>query len=187
MAGNILLGLGISLMSRAQLGSDAVVAFSEVCSGKIGITMGQMTTLINICLFITILIVWRKNIGIATAIVAFLNQYPIDFFNAMLSHSDSFFINVLMCLLGILITAAGAAVIIETKLGMGIYEAFMYSFVYRFHFRFVYVKYVVDGFFLIITLILRGPIGLGTLLSYFLTGIFIEFFTPYAGKIMRLE
>lgn len=180
--GNILLGLGIALTSKANLGVDVTIAFSSAMSSRIGVTLGQMTAITNAVLVAIVLLVYPKNIGLGTVLVAFGNQYPLDFFNMIIPSTDVFVIRVLLLIAGIVIIGLGASVIIASNLGMGIYEAFVFAFSKRFEKNYVLCKYACDSIFLIMVLILRGPLGIGTIASYALTGICIDYFNKTIGK-----
>lgn len=185
--GNIFLGLGIALTSKASLGVDVTIAFSSAMSSRIGVTLGQMTAITNAVLVAIVLLVYPRNIGIGTVLVAFGNQYPLDFFNAVIPATDIFFVRVILLILGIIIIGLGASVIIASNLGMGIYEAFVFAFSKRFSKNYVLCKYACDSVFLIMVLLLRGPLGVGTIASYALTGICIDFFNKIMVKYISFE
>lgn len=185
--GNILLGLGIALTSKGGFGVDVTVAFSYVMAPKLNVTFGQMTAITNAVLVAIVLLIYPKNLGISTILVAFGNQYPLDFFNNLIPYIDVFWVRVVMLALGIVVTALGAAIIIRSDLGMGIYEAFVFAFSKRFEKKYVLCKYACDSVFLIMVIILRGPLGVGTIASYAFTGLCIDFFNKYFEKIIRFE
>ena len=76
---------------------------------------------------------------------------------------------------------------IATKLGMGIYDATIFAVASKVNKDSVVVRYFVDGFFLILTIILKGYIGIGTILPYLLTGNLMKLFMPYIEKICHFS
>lgn len=183
LIGNCVLGAGVAMGSLALLGTDPCVSFSQAASIKLGITIGQMITITNVVLLILSLIIKRQNVGIATFIVVFLNQYPVDFVTNLIAHSNSLVINIIWIVLGCVFVAIGCNIIIDSNLGMGIYDAFIFGIASRVNKNYSYVRYFVDGFFLLLTILLKGYIGLGTIIPYLITGKLIEFTKPYIDKV----
>ena len=181
------MGAGVAMGSQALLGTDPSVSFSQAASVQFGISFGQMVTITNVTLLIIAFIIARKNIGLSTIFVVFLNQYPIDFFTSIIPHSDNFIINVLWIIAGIALVAIGCNVMIASKLGMGIYDAFIFGIADKTGKSFVFIRYIVDTVFLILTFLLKGHIGIGTILPYLLTGNLMKITMPYIEKIFHFE
>lgn len=187
LLGNTILGFGVGMTTIARLGADPVVSFSRAACIKLGITMGQMTTITNVVLLIIVFIVKKKNIGLATLFVALLNQYPIDFIVNLIPYVDSLWINILWVLAGILCVSIGCTIIMASDLGLGIYDAFVYGIADRFNKSFLFVRYTVDSIFFVLTIILGGYIGIGTILCYVLLGKTINTIRPTMIKIFKIK
>ncbi len=187
LLGNCILGFGVGMIGSACLGADPSISFSQAASIKLGITLGQMITITNCALLLIVLIVKRKNIGIATLIVVLLNQYPVDFISSIIPQTDSIIIKILWILLGILCVSVGCNVVAASNLGMGIYDAFTFGIADRFNIKYLIVRYVSDTIFLILTILLDGYVGIGTILSYLLLGILIRKIRPYIFKAFHFE
>ena len=187
LLGNTILGFGVGMTTLAKLGADPVVSFSQAACIKLGITMGQMTTITNIVLLIVVFIVKKKNIGLATLFVVLLNQYPIDFIVGLIAYVDSLWINIGWVLLGILCTSVGCTIIMASDLGLGIYDAFVYGIADKFNKSFLVVRYTVDSIFFVLTIILGGYIGIGTILCYALLGKVINTIRPIMIKIFKIN
>ena len=156
-------------------------------SSHLGITIGQMITITNVVLLIIVFFIKKENIGLATLFVVLLNQYPVDFITNIIPHSESLIVNILWILAGIVLVAIGRYIMIATKLGMGIYDATIFAVASKVNKDSVVVRYFVDGFFLILTIILKGYIGIGTILPYLLTGNLMKLFMPYIEKICHFS
>lgn len=187
LLGNTILGFGVGMTTIARLGADPVVSFSQAACIKLGITMGQMTTITNVVLLIIVFIVKKKNIGLATLFVVLLNQYPIDFIVNLIPYVDSLWINILWVLAGILCVSMGCTIIMASDLGLGIYDAFVYGIADRFNKSFLFVRYTVDSIFFVLTIILGGYIGIGTILCYVLLGKTINTIRPTMIKIFKIN
>lgn len=187
LVGNCILGVGVAFESLPLLGTDPAVSFSQAAAPHLGITIGQMITVTNMTLLLITFIVKRKNIGIATFIVVFLNQYPVDFVTNLVPRSEYLVINILYILIGILLISIGCCTIMASKLGMGIYDAFVYGIADRINKSFLIVRYSVDSLFLILTIILKGYVGIGTILPYLLLGGTINFLRPRILKLIKFD
>lgn len=181
------MGAGVAMGSQALLGTDPSVSFSQAACIKFGITFGQMVTITNVVLLIVVFFINKKNIGLSTLFVVLLNQYPIDFFTSLIVHSDSLVINILWIIAGIVCVAIGCNIMIASNLGMGIYDAFIFAIADKVNKDFVVIRYITDGVFLILTVILRGHIGIGTILPYILTGNLMKLTMPYIKRIFNFD
>lgn len=186
LIGNCVLGAGVAMGSQALLGTDPSVSFSQATSAYFGISIGQMITITNITLLIITFIIARKNIGIATLIVVLFNQYPIDFVTNLITHSNSLLINILWIIAGCIFVAVGCNIIINSNLGMGIYDAFIFGIANKVNKSYVFVRYIVDGVFLLLTIVFKGYIGIGTIIPYLLVGNLIKYTKPYIDKFIKV-
>ncbi|MBQ1534473.1 MAG: hypothetical protein IIZ64_06645 [Erysipelotrichaceae bacterium] len=169
LLGVVLLGGGIGLATAAEIGSDCMASFCEVLSEKLGfITIGQLTSVIELSMLIYAFFTARKTVGIGSFLAMLLIEFPIDLAYESVPRTDHYVIKIIYVLIGIVLISFGAELIVHAELGMGSYEAFMYSFVYRYGWKFTYVKYVCDSLFLLMTILLHGHVGLGTILTYLL-------------------
>lgn len=187
LAGNILIGAGVALNTGAQLGTDPSVSFSQAASNMYGISLGTMVTITNVFLAIVVFFINKKNIGVSTLMVIFLNQYPINFFSSFIKQSEYLYINIMYIISGCILVAIGCDLIINAKLGMGIYDAFIFSLSDKFNIDFVKIRYVVDAVFFILTYLFKGFIGIGTILCYILTGNLMKVFMGPIEKIIKID
>lgn len=188
LIGTIILGFGLGLTSAADIGSDSLNGFLLSMYPILNISYGQMNTLLCVFMIVVTFIVYRKNIGLATILALLITQYPMDFVYNNVTKPDSIALCLLLFIVGDIIISLGVALIIKSDLGMSDYEAFYFSFANRFHWNFVHVKYVCDAAFLLIVLLLDfSKVGIGTIISYLLTGKLIEFFNKKLDKLIKYE
>ena len=185
LIGNCVLGAGVAMGSQALLGTDPSVSFSQAASVNLGISIGQMITITNCCLLIITFIIAKKNIGLATLIVVLLNQYPVDIVTKLIPYNSSLIINIIWIVLGCVFVAIGCNILIDSNLGMGIYDAFLFGISNKVNKSYVFVRYIIDGTFLLLTFLLNGYIGIGTIIPYIITGNLIQYTKPYVDKIFK--
>ena len=182
--GILLLGAGIGLATAAEIGSDCMASFCEALSERLGfITIGQLTAVLELCMLLYAFIMDRKTVGIGSLLSMLLIQFPIDFVYQSVPRTENNAIRIVYVLIGIVLISSGAELIVHAELGMGSYEAFMYSFVYRRGWKFTYVKYVCDSVFLLLTILLHGHVGIGTILTWLLVPKCMELASVPIGKI----
>ena len=182
--GIIFLGVGVAFTTKAGLGTNALDVLDEIIANKTGISFGRITFIAQILMIVFAFIFDRKTIGIGTLMAMFLTQFPIDITYSLINRSDSFIINLLMVIIGVIVMAFGASMIIKGKLGMGTYEALTISIANRLNVRFVYVKYVLDSIFLILVILFKGNIGVGTIITYLFLGKLIELFNNLLDRYL---
>lgn len=188
LLGIFFLGAGVAIDTAAALGTDCMAGFNEAFARTLGyVTFGQMTTIIEILMVIYAYLRSKKTVGIGTVLSMLLVQFPIDLVYNLVPQTQNLVVRILYVLIGILFISLGAEMIIHADLGMGAYEAFMYSFVYTRGWKFIYVKYVCDAIFLLGTVIFRGQIGLGTVITYLLTPKCMELINKNIGRFIRFE
>ena len=188
LLGIFFLGAGVAIDTAAALGTDCMAGFNEAFARTLGyVTFGQMTTIIEILMVIYAYLRSKKTVGIGTVLSMLLVQFPIDLVYNLVPQTQNLVVRILYVLIGILFISLGAEMIIHADLGMGAYEAFMYSFVETRGWKFIYVKYVCDALFLLGTVIFRGQIGLGTVITYLLTPKCMEFINGNIDRYIRFE
>jgi|GEM_PF-3224286 len=188
LLGIFFLGAGVAIDTAAALGTDCMAGFNEAFARTLGyVTFGQMTTIIEILMVIYAYLRSKKTVGIGTVLSMLLVQFPIDLVYNLVPQTQNLVVRILYVLIGILLISLGAEMIIHADLGMGAYEAFMYSFVYARGWKFIYVKYVCDAIFLLGTVIFRGQIGLGTVITYLLTPKCMDLINKNIDRFIRFE
>ncbi len=188
LLGIFFLGAGVAVDTAAALGTDCMAGFNEAFAKTLGyVTFGQMTTIVEILMVIYAYLSSKKTVGIGTVLSMLLVQFPIDLVYNLVPQTQNLVVRILYVLIGILFISLGAEMIIHADLGMGAYEAFMYSFVYTRKWKFIYVKYVCDAIFLLGTVIFRGQIGLGTVITYLLTPKCMELINRNIDRFLRFE
>lgn len=188
IVGLCFLGAGVAMITSVNMGTEPMAGFVEIFSLRSGLlTYGKMTTVIEILMVIFAYFVSKKTVGIGTLITMLLVHLPIDLVYNNIPRFDSLFINICLIILGIILISLGAETIIHAGLGMGPYEAFMHSIANKSKISFTYVKYICDAIFLILTIIFKGQIGIGTILTYILTPLCMRYFEHTIKKIIKFE
>ncbi|MBQ3419804.1 MAG: hypothetical protein IJH31_06695 [Erysipelotrichaceae bacterium] len=187
--GVIVMGYGIGAISKIGLGADPLTALYYALMNITGLTLGTITAIFNLGMFIIGFVLNRKNVGIATALFIFISKWPVDFGFRHAIVSEHFAVNVILCILALFIIGLGAAFFIVSGLGANAYDSIVLGICDRLNKpdKFVVVKYILDGIALVLAIILKGTIGIGTLLSFALIGVFTKISQKALIKIFKLD
>lgn len=189
LLGCLIMGYGIGYISRIDLGADPFTAFENVVKNATGLSLGTVAALLNAIMVVIGFILNKKNVGVATILFIFVSKWPIDFGYKYCYVSDNKYINILLCVVALFLIGLGAAFFIVSSLGANAYDSIVLGISDRLNKgdKFVLIKYISDGIFIIIDFIFKGPIGLGTVLSFLLIGPFVSISKKYLIKIFHLE
>ena len=175
--GIVVMGTGIGMVSKIGIGVDSFTAVINGISFRTGLTLGTITALANAILCVIGYILCKKNVGLATILFIFISKWPVDFGYTHMIAGDNLVVKIILFVISVFIIALGAAMFIVSGMGANAYDAVTLGICERLNLKdkFVYVKYAMDGFMLIVAFIIGGPIGLGTIISLALIGIFMKF------------
>lgn len=189
LLGCLIMGYGIGYISRINLGADPFTAFENVLKNATGLTLGTVAALINAIMVVVGYLLSKKNVGVATVLFIFVSKWPIDFGYEYCYVSNNKYINILLCVVALFLIGLGAAFFIVSSLGANAYDSIVLGISDRLNKgdKFVLIKYICDGIFLIIDVIFKGPIGIGTVLSFLLIGPFVSICKKALIKIFHLE
>jgi len=131
-------------------------------------------------------VVDRSYIKIGTLLCMFCGGPIIDVFNTMLAGlvgPESGMVARVACnIVGCAILALGMSVVIKSNAGTGPNDLVGVVLSDKLHYRFAYVRMVVDTCFLAAGWLLGGTVGLGTAICVFLVGPVAGFFLPRCEK-----
>ena len=187
--GIIVLGLGIGMNNKVGIGVDSLSATYSGLSIQTGLSLGTITALCNAVMVVISLILYKKNVGIATILFIFLSKWPVDFGQKMMIQSDNMLISIILCVICVFIIALGSELFILSDLGADSYTAMTMGIGKRLKHKvkYVYIRYACDGLFLIIAILLGGQIGVGTIISWAFIGVFMKYIQGVLVRLLHLE
>ena len=189
VCGALIMGVGIGMVSKVGIGTVPFTSVTNALSRISGLTLGTITALSNAVLCVIGYILCKKNVGPATVLFMFISKWPVDLGYRYMVSSDSLFINIILCIISVFVIALGAALFIVSGMGANAYDSVTLGICERLHIpdKFVIVKYAMDGFMFIVALFIKGPIGIGTVVSFGLIGLFMKFCQNVLTKTLKLE
>lgn len=189
LIGIIILAFGSYIIITANIGGDSITVFIQGLENSFKITYGQAYLLGNGIFLIFVVIFHRKKIGIGTVLTATLTGLIIDVYLKYLplQKLDNTFFNILFSFSGLVIASFGLTLYIYSKSGLGPFEAFIDYFSKKFNVRFGLIKIILDALLFITGIILGGKFGITSIVSVFVSGPLIDFFTFLIKKTKLLN
>jgi uncharacterized membrane protein YczE len=168
LAGCLLFSLGVKLFIDADLGVDPL---NSMVIGMVQaldlpwVRIGFVTSVVTI-LFLAVWSLWnRRWPPFSTFVTMALVGYLIDLWNLLeLQQWTTAWLNPMpMLLLALLVVGYACALIIMSGIGLRVMDLLAVSFVKRLGWPFLAGKLLQEAGFVVVALLLGGPVGLGTL------------------------
>lgn len=185
MIGSTLAGFGIGIWNVTNLGYDPLNILYHALSNISHIRFSTITLIGGVVLLILTLIIDYKELGIGTLIALYLMSFGIQMAVDIISlfTYSNIMIGLLLHFIGLFILCFGVGLIIKARLGKAIYDAFIFSLAKKFKIKFEYIRYIFDGLFFVVGIILKGSFGIGSFIAW----IGIPLGLKYFIRILKCE
>ncbi|WP_042458762.1 YczE/YyaS/YitT family protein [Neobacillus dielmonensis] len=178
-------GLGNAIAVNVQsLGLHPWEVLNVALFQRFGFTIGTWSVICGLVLVLITLVVDRKYISIGTFLNALSIGPIMDFFlhlNILPRENENWWLNLLILLLGIIITGIGGGIYVAAGIGAGPRDGFMLSVSEKTGLSVSRARIVVESVILIIGLILGGPVFIMTFAYTFIQSPIFQF----SMKLMR--
>ncbi|MGN0145523.1 MAG: YitT family protein [Clostridium sp.] len=205
--GMSIIQMGVALFLKTNIGSDTFTVFTQglattldktglsnnsivnMISGNQGVTPGVANMIILVIMTTVILLIERKRINIGTLIcvvgvgpiidlgVKIISYFPVDTYNI--------FVKMLLVAGGCFIIAVGFSILSAANLGVAPNDIIPFIIVDKTKVQYRWVRIAMDAVFLIVGFFLGGKVGIGTVISLFAIGPFIQACLPTGEKIVN--
>ncbi|MEG2789725.1 MAG: hypothetical protein RR942_18100 [Romboutsia sp.] len=184
LIGLFVCAFGIVLTINANLGLSPWEAFHHGISINLGITMGQASIGLGIIIII-IDIVLGENFGLGTILNMLLIGVFMDFLmlNNIIPKSNHWIIGFIMMFIGMFIIGLGCVLYIGAGYGSGPRDGLMIALQKKSNKPIKLIKMCIELFALIFGYLLGGSIGIGTVITTLVFGVFIQ----YAFEICKFD
>ncbi|KKJ77993.1 membrane protein [Kiloniella litopenaei] len=169
VVGLTIFGLGEALLIAAGTGVSPWTVLAQGVSQQAGWSIGLSTFLVSI----TVLILWwplKQVPGIGTILNAIIIALVLEFALPYLPTPDAYISQVLLTLLGILVTGLGSGIYLIANLGPGPRDGLMTGLQQQTNFPIAWIRSGIELSAVIIGWSLGGVVGLGTVLFAVLIG-----------------
>ena len=182
-AGVCISGFSVGLFRLSLFGTDPFQCFANgianVVTENFAIGFGTLYTIINLVMLLLIFVLDKHYIGIATFINIFGTGYMVELSLYLLGkviHNPGIITRVILLLLGIIIICFASALYYTADLGVSTYDAIALILSDKKIAKFQYCRIATDLICVLTGFFLGAIIGVGTLVTAFFMGPFIEFF-----------
>lgn len=189
--GNIILGLGIAIFKFSGLGNDPFSGMVMALSARVGIEYAVFLIMLNIIIFIVEFILGRKLIGIGTFFNALLLGYVVTFFYDVIvsvaGEPGQMLQRILIVCVGVIVTSLGVSMYQLPDQGVAPYDSMSLIMTERLKkVPYFWNRVATDALCALICWLAGGIVGLGTLVSAFGLGPFVQFFdTHFTSKLLE--
>lgn len=175
------IGLGIAIFRWSNMGNDPVSAMNLVISSKTGISFGNVVLIENLILFAVVLLLDRAAIGVGTVFNMLFVGYIVDGFTWLfhavgMPAADAVFVQLLWVGIGVVELSLACSMYFTVGLGVSPYDDLAFIISKYTKIKFSYCRIITDGICAMAAVLLGGLVGIGTVLSAFCLGPFINFF-----------
>ncbi|WP_046215550.1 YczE/YyaS/YitT family protein [Paenibacillus wulumuqiensis] len=182
-----ILALGISLMIQSKIGTSPFDALLVGLSVRVGLTVGSWEIIIALMLIGLNAVVQRQKPEWLGMITALLTGAGIDMWLMILQHglTPELWYSRWLCFgMGLVTTGLGTAVYLYTNFAAIPIDRLSLVLQQLLRTNMLVARTVVYMVFLIMGLMLGGPIGVGTVLTVGLGGVVLQYFMPVVGNLL---
>ena len=183
--GIAIMAFGCGMLIKTGYGADTSNALLTGIANYVPFSIGNVNALATLVFIVVSFFLSRERIGPGTLIVPLVISFPIDLAMKVCVKAPNLFAGVLLDLLALYIVSFGAAIMIEFDLGASPFDCLSLGVSDRFHLNYIVAKYIVDAFCVVVGFLLKGEVGIGTLLCFLVMGTFISFNRKLLGRFSK--
>lgn len=182
---------GVTLFVLAEMGTDTFTIFVQGVANVVGLSIGTCQVIILSVMMVLMAIFTRGYVKPGTLICAFCGGWQIDLYmwllDGKLSAASPMAIRIGAMVVGCVIIALGKAIVIMSDAGSGPNDLFSLIVSDKInkkkHVEFRWIRIATDVLFAAVGFALGGVLGVGTLVTAFLTGPIVQVFLPPCKKL----
>lgn len=186
LLGVIILSLGASLTIKANMGVGAWDALNVGLSRIYGLTVGSFVIIIGIILLFVNAVLLKSRPDYMAVFTFFIIGSLIDFWMLVVLRNfepNEFMFKLVTLVVGLLIIGLGVAMYLQPKFPLNPIDNFMMAVSKRLGVSLVVAKTIGELLALVLALIVKGPIGFGTIIVTIGIGPSIQLFIPFIEKV----
>ncbi|QDY82596.1 YitT family protein [Paenibacillus polymyxa] len=185
--GIFILSLGISFTIQSDLGTSPFDALLVGLSTNVGLTVGSWEIIMALILICCNSLLKRQRPEVLGLLTAFVTGIAIDMWLFLLRDliiPELWYSKVACFGMGLVLVGLGTATYLQTNFAPIPVDRLTIIIQELTRTNLFFSRTLIYLIFLIIALILNGPVGIGTLLTVCLGGLMLNFFMPFARKAL---
>lgn len=187
--GIAILSSGTTLLREGNVGLDPFTAMNTGLAAKINTGLGNAQLMVNLIIFVLILILDRKKIGIGTILNMTLFGYEIQWLSSaykmILPNSINIFTTVANLIVGLLLFTLGSSLYMGANLGVAPYDAIAPIASTRLHIKYRSARITQDVLFMATAFFIGGAVGFATIIVAFFTGPLITYWDTHVSEKVK--
>lgn len=172
----MILGFGTACFIKADLGADAMSTFALGIKLHTPIRVDIAVFIIMYAMMAGTFLIDKKKLGVVSFLYPFISSGAMNLGLNILPECNQLMIRYFILCIGILLMALAIAIGSKTKVGYNSYDSLAFAILQRYHLTYTKVRWIIDGCFLIVGILLGGTFGSGTIIVLILLGPCSEFF-----------
>ncbi|MGL4343635.1 MAG: YczE/YyaS/YitT family protein [Cellulosilyticaceae bacterium] len=188
VVGTILIGLGIAIFGKANMGVDPFTLMNKGLSKGLGINFSIVQWSVSLLILVGVFFIDKKKIYIGTVLNMVMVAPCIQLFGIGLDRwvpsLDYFVLKIAAVVLGCIILCLGVGMYLATDLGMAPYDLVAIMIAEKTQGPFKWLRIMTDVICVSIGGLLGAQVGLGTLVATFGMGPLIDYFKKKFDKML---
>ncbi|WP_251716223.1 YczE/YyaS/YitT family protein [Lactobacillus agrestimuris] len=184
--GITILSMGATFLRGGGVGMDPFTALNMGISNHLHIGLGIFQLAFNFVIFLFILWLDRKKIGIGTFLNMVLVGFEIQGFDILYKQwfgsRSGFFVIAADLIIGLLLFTLGASLYMGPNLGVAPYDAIAPIITSKTNLPYRWVRVAQDVLFMVCGWLVGGPVGIATIIVAFFTGPLISWWDSHVSK-----
>ncbi len=171
VTGSLVMGAGIALCLQSGYGMDPLAVFVQGISHFFEVPFGYANYAVYLSIASLAFLLERKQVTIITFLSPFVTSLAIELVLKQTMMQGP----LILLVLGLCGLSLGIALTITADFGKSCYDAFLYAMMNKMQRDYATMRWLFDLLFLLVGFLLKGTIGIGTLLSFLLVGKMVQF------------
>ncbi|SDI01077.1 YczE/YyaS/YitT family protein [Desulfosporosinus hippei] len=188
VSGIIIMTFGIALTIRSLMGTSPFDALLVGLFQTFGLTIGSWEIVVGLALVLFNAAAQRRKLEYFALLTSLITGMGIDLWLFVLGDSISpltLFSQAACLILGVGIVGLGVAVNLQADFAPNPMDRSMLVINQLTGLNVAISRAIVSLVLVILAFLFSGPIGIGTLFSALITGVFIKFFMPYTARLNK--
>lgn len=186
LVGLIILSMGVSLTIKSDMGAGPWDALNVGLSNTFGLTVGNWVIIVGLILIVLNGFLLKERPDFLAIFTIVIVGFFIDFWLGYVFDNlnpENLVTKLIILFLGLIFLAFGIATYLQSKYPLIPIDRFMLSIQFRLKVNLMVAKTLGELTALVLALIFKGPIGIGTLIIALSVGPFIQIFAPRLERL----
>jgi uncharacterized membrane protein YczE len=188
LTGLLILSFGVTLTIKSDLGAGPWDALNVGLSTTIGLTVGSWVIIVGLILIVINAFLLQEKPDVFAFFTILIVGGLIDFWLLYIFNQfepTGLISKTIVLFLGLILLALGIAVYLQAKYPLIPIDRFMLAIRHRIKVNLMVAKTIGELTALILALIFKGPIGIGTIIIALSVGPFVQLFFPPLEKLRK--